>query len=144
MNVSYLLVFWQFFCLGLLILPFNVSTCSFYIPVVLVLMASFILLWTVFHNKIGNFNIVPDIKENCTLVTTGPYKYIRHPMYTSVTLIGLASMLYYFSTWKVAIFALLIFVLFFKAKREEGFWCAKTPEYKDFKKDTKMFIPFIL
>jgi protein-S-isoprenylcysteine O-methyltransferase Ste14 len=65
-------------------------------------------------------------------------------MYTSVLLIGLAFMLYFFSSWKMTVFALLIFVLFFKAKREEDFWCVKTSEYKEFKKSTKMFIPFVL
>jgi protein-S-isoprenylcysteine O-methyltransferase Ste14 len=46
-------------------------------------------LWALNHNKRGNFNIQPKLKDGCHLVTSGAYKYIRHPMYTSVILMML-------------------------------------------------------
>lgn len=39
-------------------------------------------IWTLVHNQPGNFNIRPTPKTWGTLVTTGPYRWIRHPMYT--------------------------------------------------------------
>lgn len=38
--------------------------------------------WTMAHNRLGNFNIRPAPKAHGLLVTTGPYRWIRHPMYT--------------------------------------------------------------
>ncbi|MBC7379657.1 MAG: hypothetical protein H7346_19775 [Burkholderiaceae bacterium] len=43
-------------------------------------------IWTISYNKPGNFNICPLPKTHGVLVTTGPYKCICHPMYTSVFL----------------------------------------------------------
>ncbi len=40
----------------------------------------------IYKNRLDNFHIRPDIKENCILVTDGIYTYIRHPMYLSVLL----------------------------------------------------------
>src|SRR5659263_263910 len=46
--------------------------------------------WTLVYNRPGNFNIRPTPKVHGVLVTTGPYRWIRHPMYTSVLLGGAA------------------------------------------------------
>jgi protein-S-isoprenylcysteine O-methyltransferase Ste14 len=146
MKISYTLVFLQFFCLALLFLPINVHVHPYgWILMSLCISLAFILLlWTARHNRLGNFNIVPEIKEGCELIITGPYRFIRHPMYTSVTLIGLGILLYGFALWKIPLFILLIIVLYFKASREEAFWCEKTEAYRKFQEGTKMFIPFIL
>lgn len=146
MNISHLLVFLQFFFLGLLFLPMNTHSVLYGAELKLFFMGLAIVLfiWTAFYNRVGNFNIIPDIKEGCVLITTGPYRFIRHPMYSGVTLIALAEVVSLFSLWKLLVLVLLIVVLYFKASREEKFWCEKTPEYLVFQKKTKMFIPFVL
>jgi len=103
-----------------------------------------LLTWTSQHNKMGNFNYIPEIKEGCNWIKTGPYKWIRHPMYTSVLLLGIAAFLYGFTYFKIGVIVVLTVVLVLKARREEGFWCDKTKEYRDYIKNTKMFIPYIL
>jgi protein-S-isoprenylcysteine O-methyltransferase Ste14 len=103
-----------------------------------------LFIWTVLYNRLGNFNIVPEIKHGCELITQGPYRFIRHPMYSGVTLIALAEMVSLFSLWKIPVLLFLIGILYLKASREEKFWCEKTPEYVELQKRTKMFIPFVL
>lgn len=146
MNLSYLLVFLQFFFLSVIFIPFEITTSKFawVFSILFLFLSLIILLWTSVHNRIGNFNIVPEIKDGCTLVKTGPYAFIRHPMYTSVVMIAISALIFTFSIWKIFIVVSLVFVLYFKAKREESFWCEKTVEYKEYKKNTKMFIPFVL
>ncbi|SFV61630.1 hypothetical protein MNB_SM-7-667 [hydrothermal vent metagenome] len=41
-------------------------------------------------------------------------------------------------------FGFIIVILFLKAKREEKLWSEKTPSYKEYIKNTKMMIPFLL
>lgn len=145
MRTSYSLVFLQFLSLAALFWPLEHtpwwSSWLFSLPC---LIAAVLLIWTSRHNRLGNFNIVPEIKDGCELIQTGPYRFVRHPMYTSVVLIGISAVLYVFVVWKIAVLAVLIFVLYLKAKREEGLWCEKDSRYKTYQSKTKMFIPFIL
>src|SRR5688572_27712887 len=36
------------------------------------------------------FNIFPELLEDSKLVTSGPFRYVRHPIYTAVLMITLA------------------------------------------------------
>ena len=101
-------------------------------------------LWALNHNKRGNFNIQPKIKEGCKLITSGAYKYIRHPMYSSVTLMMLGVLLSTPVLIEWILYLSLLMVLFLKAKREERLWCGHDLQYLQYKKRTKLFIPYIL
>src|SRR4029450_4206361 len=48
-------------------------------------------IWAVTANRPGNFNIRPEPKSGGQLVQTGPYRYLRHPMYSAlmVAMLGL-------------------------------------------------------
>lgn len=50
------------------------------------LVGIFLLLWV--HHTLGtNFSVPGVMKEKQSLVTAGPYKWVRHPMYTALFLI---------------------------------------------------------
>lgn len=101
-------------------------------------------LWAIRHHPSDNFNIVPELKENCVLVTEGLYGYIRHPMYTSVILMQLGVVLFYPVWYQWLLWALLIIVLYLKAHREERLWMAHDPCYGAYRERTRYFIPYIL
>ena len=146
MFISRLLVFFQFLCLFLLFMPFYlIPTDNGWIAAFICFsLAVKLLLWTAQHNKPGNFNIVPEIKKGCQLIQTGPYKFIRHPMYTSVLLIGFAALFFGFAWFKILIIGILILVMVIKARREEKYWCESSEAYKTYQQKTKIFIPFVL
>ncbi|MDF1881625.1 isoprenylcysteine carboxylmethyltransferase family protein [Sulfurimonas sp. MAG313] len=146
MQNSRLLVFLQFLFLSLMFTPMYLISFEYaWIGAFICLsLALKLLLWTSGHNKIGNFNIVPEIKEKGELIQSGPYKYIRHPMYTSVLLIGLGALFYSFAFFKIFVLMALVGVLVLKARKEEGYWCEKDETYQAYKEKTKMFIPFVL
>ena len=94
MYISHILVSIQFILLGLLLLPYEVVYLSYgtYFSLTCNALALGLALWTFKHNRLGNFNIIPDIKEGCQLITSGPYAYIRHPMYSAVLLFALGTL----------------------------------------------------
>ncbi len=146
MNHSFypkFLVFLQFGLIGLMIF-FSHGVLSSVPAIVIFLMGVVIGLWAITHNKRGNFNIQPKLKEGCQLVTTGAYNYIRHPMYTSVILMMFAVLAASPAFLELLLFSLLIGVLVLKAKREEKLWCGHDASYLDYQKRTKLFIPYIL
>jgi len=101
-------------------------------------------MWAIKHNRPDNFNIVPELKEGCCLVTTGIYRYIRHPMYTSVMLMMLGVLLFKADLLNTLMWGALVIVLYLKASREERLWITHDPAYATYKKQTKYFIPYIL
>lgn len=92
-------------------------------------------------NKSGNYKF-----ENTTcLVKNGVYKYIRHPMYSSLLFLSLGTFLKNISIFSIILIIFSILFLIITAKIEEkeninffGF------SYSEYMKETKMFIPFIL
>ena len=102
------------------------------------------MLYTIRHNKPGNFNITPEIKKDALLITTGAYQYIRHPMYFSVLVMMLGVVLSKPSMLSFFVYALLVVTLSLKAKKEEMLWIKRSNEYKNYIQNTKRIIPFLL
>ena len=112
--------------------------------IILYVISSSLGIWATITMKIGNFNIVPDVKPNSILVTESPYKFIRHPMYTSLLLFSLGMMLSAYSNFTLSIWLILLVVMFVKAKYEESLLIEKFPDYEKYRANTKAFIPFVL
>ena len=77
------------------------------------------------------------------LVTTGPYRFIRHPIYTGIilALIGTALAISLFGLIVAAVVAALFA---YSATREESFLAGEFPDtFPAYKAKTKMLIPFI-
>ncbi|MBE0627859.1 MAG: isoprenylcysteine carboxylmethyltransferase family protein [Burkholderiales bacterium] len=134
------LVALQFALIGWLIWPLTPQTWS---PPALALLAGSVVLglWTLFHNRPGNFNIRPEPKTRGSLVTGGPYRYMRNPMYSAVLLFAAAEVLAYGDLWKIACWFLLALVLLAKALLEERALHAHFPGYAAYAKRVRRFIP---
>jgi protein-S-isoprenylcysteine O-methyltransferase Ste14 len=98
-------------------------------------------LWVFWHNRPGNFNIVPEPREGAHLVTTGPYRWVRHPMYVALLIFmaGVATAAHEPMQW--VLWLALCVVLNSKAAMEERLLRAVWPQYADYMRRTRRFIP---
>ena len=98
-------------------------------------------LYTLAHNKLGNFGIYPEPLPDACLVTTGPYRWIRHPMYASLLLFMLGIALYRHAWPNYLGMLLLGGAVFGKMRREEAHLHAKFADYSAYVKRTHRLIP---
>jgi len=90
-----------------------------------------------------NLTPLPRPKNNAALVTTGAYRYVRHPIYSGLILMALGWGLWLHS-WLTIGYALLLFaVLDLKARREEKWLLEKFPDYAAYRKRVRKLIPFL-
>lgn len=97
----------------------------------------------IFNMKLDNINILPQLKTHHKLITYGIYHYIRHPMYTSIMLQGLAATLTNPTAWQWLIYLLLIVVLFLKSEKEQVYLSKRFDDYQNYQNKTGRFIPFL-
>jgi len=135
-----LLVAVQFALIGWVIWPLTPQAWS--LPALALLALAVALgLWTLFHNRPGNFNIRPEPKASGRLVTAGPYRYMRNPMYSAVLLFAAAEVVAYADMRKIACWLLLALVLLAKALLEERALRALFPGYAAYAQRVRRFIP---
>jgi protein-S-isoprenylcysteine O-methyltransferase Ste14 len=101
-------------------------------------------LWALSANRPGNFNIHPTPRQNGELIQHGPYRWIRHPMYTSVLLFGAALVLAISSLSAWLLWVMLAAALLSKALLEERWMTQKHPAYAAYMARSRRFIPYLL
>jgi len=99
--------------------------------------------WTLLHNRLGNFNIHPEPKAQGVLITSGPYRLMRHPMYSTVLLgaAAMASVPRHWSAW--LLWLSLLGALLAKAMLEEHWLREHHPQYAQYCGQCKRFVPWV-
>lgn len=126
----------------------------------LVLVAIVLGVWALTANRPGNFRIHPAPHAQGRLVQTGPYRWIRHPMYAAVLAAGAgcalaaagpaladgaASTTGTAMVWRLGLAGLAWFalaaVLAAKASLEERWLVERHPGYAAYRARTRAFVP---
>lgn len=144
--LSYLLVFLQFLFIALLASPtrdFLTMTPLAMLGLTLLVAATALALWALISMRRGTFRVLPEPSDTAQLTRTGPYKSIRHPMYSAVLLAGLGAAIAHATLFHGLLLVCLTLVMYFKIKREEAALTARYPEYKEYRSQTKALFPFI-
>jgi protein-S-isoprenylcysteine O-methyltransferase Ste14 len=90
-----------------------------------------------------NWGMPMSRRDDAELVTTGPYRRVRHPIYSGILLGALGTAIGMSLSWLVPA-ALLGAYFVFSAKREEAFLLERFPDtYPAYRRSTKMLIPFV-
>lgn len=84
-------------------------------------------------------------ENTAILVTVGIYRHIRHPMYSSLLLLAWGAFLKHFSpAGLIAITATTVFLVFAGCIEEKENIAFFGPPYLEYRKTTKMFLPFVI
>ena len=101
-----------------------------------------LFLWVLSYNKADNWSVLPAPKINGKLITSGPYHFMRHPMYLSVILCGLSFVIHNQSIQSFIAWLSLTLILNIKARYEERLLNASHPEYQRYQANVKTrFLP---
>ena len=102
-----------------------------------------IALWSFLAMGLGNIRALPEIPQHGRLVVHGPYRWVRHPMYTSLLLITLGWVVERPMPLRMILWVGLVVTLWVKLCYEEQFLLARFPEYDAYRLQTNRLIPLI-
>jgi protein-S-isoprenylcysteine O-methyltransferase Ste14 len=109
---------------------------------VLFISGVFLFLAGIFKHGV-NITPLPFPKENMELIETGPYRFVRHPMYGGGVMLAFG-WAFWCNGWLTIGYCVILFIyLDIKASREEKWLNAKFSNYTGYQKRVCKLIPFI-
>ena len=91
----------------------------------------------------ANFTPVPFPKDEATLVDTGPYGFVRHPMYSGAVMVALGWALWVHG-WLTIGYAIALFLFFdVKSRWEEKWLMGKFSGYESYRRRVRKLIPYV-
>jgi protein-S-isoprenylcysteine O-methyltransferase Ste14 len=109
---------------------------------VLVLSGYLITIWVVTKNRFAGRTIQVELGQQ--LVSDGPYRVVRHPMYSAICIIWLFTPLALGSYFALPAFALLIPLIVLRLLNEERVLHQQLPGYTEYCSQTRFrLVPFV-
>ena len=99
--------------------------------------------WAIYVVKPRHVRVLPEVDRKAHLVTKGPYRFIRHPMYMSVLLVTLAWLLDRVTLARLVVWFIVVADLVAKLQYEERLLAKRFSEYAAYQRRTKRLIPFL-
>jgi protein-S-isoprenylcysteine O-methyltransferase Ste14 len=110
---------------------------------VILVVGGVIGLWALHVMGLRQVKVFPEVANQGKLIVFGPYRRVRHPMYTSVLLATLAWTLGNLLPYRVILWVGLLMTLLIKLQYEERLLMERFPEYEVYRRQTKRLIPFV-
>jgi len=139
---SILLVALQFLFIILLLSGTQLKNISLLAYAFLIL-SIVLVLWAMATMQKSKLRILPEPSPNATLITNGPYHFIRHPMYTAILFGSTGLVIHHFTWLRLSMVIALAIVLIIKLTWEERMLLQKFETYGEYMKHTKRILPFI-
>ena len=136
---SYGLVFSQLLILALMAMKSQLSV----IDLSFTGLGLFISVWSAWHLR-RQLTVLPEPVRGKSLIQSGPYKIVRHPIYFAILIWGLGKLASKPSVETTALYLLLFGILILKIRHEESLLLKYYSEYKEYKTKTASLIPFLI
>ena len=137
------------FILGYLIPGFDFRFNWSEVPTVVVVIANLLVflgyffVFLVFRENSYASRIV-EVEKGQKVITTGPYSFVRHPMYSGTIIMFLFTPLALGSWWALIVFMFLPLVLIIRIYNEESILLKELPGYEAYCQKTRYrLIPYI-
>lgn len=92
----------------------------------------------------SNWSAAVQVKDGHQLVRNGPYRFVRHPIYTGVLVAFLGTVLAQDQWRSLLAFALMLAGLVYKLRMEERFMTETFGDaYREYRRHTKALLPFV-
>ena len=140
--LAWLLVMLQFLFIGLVVVTSPLAHLKLWVMLIM-LVGVALGLYAIYTIRIGNFNISPQVKPNGILIAHGPYRFIRHPMYTAILITCWPMVTGHFSYLRLGFVIGLTLVLVVKLHLEEQYLKQAFPAYREYTRTSKKLIPFV-
>jgi len=132
----------QFGCLGYLIFTGRLAAESRWL-LGLQLAALLLGAWALLVMRPGRVNLAPILRPDATLVTAGPYRLIRHPMYTSLLILTSAWLADVYSPKRLAVWVVFLANTVVKLTLEERYLRDRFDHFEEYQRRTWRVIPFV-
>ena len=115
----------------------NLSVIWTLIAAIISIIGTALSIFTLAH--LGrSFSLMAEARR---LVTTGPYRFVRHPLYLFETIASLGILLQFLSVYAVLVFLGYMLIQLQRMKNEEAILEKAFPEYKEYRAKTARVIP---
>jgi protein-S-isoprenylcysteine O-methyltransferase Ste14 len=105
------------------------------------LLGGALALWAIAAMRRSRLRIRPEPSPEAQLVTEGPYRRVRHPMYTALLLVCWPPALAAFRWDSLLVAALLTLALVAKLRYEERLLVGRFPGYAEYRRRSAALLP---
>lgn len=82
-------------------------------------------------------------KHDPELITSGPYRWVRHPIYSGILLAGVGTAVALSWTWMVVVVLVGVYFIHSATVEERNLTTTFPQDYPHYQRATKMLIPFV-
>jgi protein-S-isoprenylcysteine O-methyltransferase Ste14 len=90
-----------------------------YVGTILFALALFLITWAAVVNPFAETSVRIQTDRGHTVVTSGPYRFVRHPMYVGAILVYLSTPLIWGSGWALGLGTLIMSLFIWRTGRED-------------------------
>lgn len=139
---SFLLVAVQFLCLILLLATGPVLP-RHPLSIALLLAGLALGIWAFASMPSQSLHVLPDVRPGAALATSGPYGFIRHPMYAALLLLTLGLVVERPDLLRWGLWLALFLDLAAKLHYEEALLLGRFPDYAAYQARTHRLLPYV-
>jgi len=108
-----------------------------YVGAILFALAMVLIAWVMVVNPFAETSVRIQTDRGHTVITSGPYRIVRHPMYLGAILMYTATSLVWGSVWALALAAVMTGLMIWRTSREDRTLRQELAGYEEYSSRTR-------